>query len=69
MITKTITRYTHLSAGWQDKSDGYIGLYASPADLGAKAPGERLVRVTLHLPCFGGSADAIDGTARAEVLP
>jgi hypothetical protein len=70
MNAKTIDLYIDLWPGWQDRSNVADAIFINTRPADVLSEGMRRVRVTVELPCFGGSAEVTDvvrGTVKEEV--
>lgn len=67
MKMKTVTYYVDLWPGWQDQE--YLPCPTPPPAPAGLTQGCRRFKITVELPCFGGSAEAegILGTRSEEV--
>lgn len=63
MKTKVIELWVDLYPGWQDSNPPCVFLNTTPAT--DKSPSTKRIKVTVELPCFGGTADQ-DGSVIAK---
>lgn len=54
MKTKIVELWCDLWPGWQDSGAGVFLMNTPPAE---KMPNTKRIKVTVELPCFGGSAE------------
>lgn len=65
-MTKKIELWTDLYPGWQDNKDYMVFACQTPSNM---LHGEtRRVKITVDLPCFGGSADMTDAVQSKSEL-
>ena len=65
MTTKTVVLWCDLCPGWQDR-DLAASVWLDQNPLVYKLPGNKRFKITVELPCFGGSAE-FDGTVTGKV--
>jgi hypothetical protein len=67
MKTKKVEFWCDLFPGWQDVKPLYVFMNTTPPPL--KCSDTKRIKVTVELPCFGGSAEQ-DGSviAKSEIM-
>lgn len=68
MTTKKVELWCDLWPGWQDSNPP--SLFVNPTPNYEKHPETKRIKITVELPCFGGTAD-FDGSvmAKSEIVP